>query len=121
MFALRLATGRDQAAQDRALGPQGLQLRQADLVGNRQHGAAITQAEFQVVRAEQMRHRHADRAELVDRDMRHRRLKTLGQQNRHPVTLQHAAAPQGIAQAIGGTLQLAITLGRAWSNSLHAL
>ena len=90
---------------------EGLQLRQPVLyfqdfgeiafVGDHRPGAAVAQTVFQGLRAEEGEKGDGDAPDLINGQMGQGRLRTLRQQDPHPVSPLQAAGLQGVGQAVG--------------------
>ncbi len=76
------------------------ELGDADLVGDDGLGAAVRQAEFERILAEEGEERHRDQARLPRRDMGDPRLRRLRQKDREPVAAPQAMGAQHIGEAV---------------------
>ena len=81
---------------------------QRAFVAQGQANAGVLQAVLQRLRAEQLRQRHGDGAQLQHGDVGDRRFKALRHHDGHAVAARHAQAHQRVRQAIGAGLQLGI-------------
>ena len=104
------AADRDQRRQLRAERPRLEHVVDAGLVDQSEAGAAVVDAVLERVGAEQHRQRHGDRAQPIERDVRHRGLEALRHDDRHPVAACDAERLQGRGQAVGGAVELAVAV-----------
>ena len=83
-------------------------IRQPGLIDNHHRGFAILQAVFQRIRAEQHRHRHGNRPELMAGDVRDRDFGTLRHHDGDACSARHIERLQQMGKPIGLALQLGI-------------
>ncbi len=76
-------------------------------VGEHDHRIRIVEPHRHRVRAEASRERHRDRAELVDGDVRDRRLGPLRQRDPDAIPFPHAPRPQHVREPVGVVGELA--------------
>ncbi len=111
----------DHLAQIRATGTHRLHMGQGLGVADRHHGLTVLQTELQRLRAKKLRQWHGHGTHLQHGHVGHRSLKTLRQDNGHPVPRQHPQTGQHIGQAVGLSLQLGKRIGTIGLTRLTAM